>query len=77
MDDRSPYEVAQAALRVIAQHSDLADEDAVQARIMEEIQPESTSYLATIARTRHSVFYYQLQELYRFGNGYGRSKGKL
>ena len=51
MDDRSPYKVAQAALRVIARHSDLADEDAVQARIMAEIRPESAGYLSTIART--------------------------
>ena len=67
MDDRSPYDVGLATLRVIAQHSDLADEKAVQDRIMEAISPESFEYLTSIARTRHSIFYHQLQDLYEFG----------
>jgi DNA-binding NtrC family response regulator len=67
-EDRSPYEAVSALLRTVAAHSQtLKSEEAVLAKILELRGPHWHEYLSTIARAHHSIFYYQLQQLYEFG----------
>jgi transcriptional regulator with GAF, ATPase, and Fis domain len=64
-DDRVPYDIAEAVIRTVAHYSDvLTDERAVMRAIRDYKGPQYTEYLTAIARTRHSIFYHQLQELY-------------
>jgi len=67
-EDRSPYEAVTALLRTVAAHSEtLRSEEAVLQKILELRGPQWHEYLSTIARAHHSIFYYQLQQLYEFG----------
>ncbi len=68
MDDRSHYEVASAVVREITRLSrNLADEDAVWSAFARWRGADLQEYIQTVRRTRHSIFYYQLQHLYEFG----------
>ncbi|MCI0341297.1 MAG: sigma 54-interacting transcriptional regulator [Planctomycetales bacterium] len=67
-DDRSPFASAWAvAQEIVHQRPDLGAAEAVVARGLRDSPEGSAAYGATIARTRHSVFYHQLQQLYAFG----------
>ena len=68
MDDRSHYEVAAAVVREVTRLSkSLPDEDAVWSAFARWRGAQLHEYIQTIRRTRHSIFYYQLQHLYEFG----------
>ena len=67
-DDRSPYTAALAVRAALMQLSDhLKTEEAVMDAVVEAQGPGSQLYVEAIARTRHSIFYHQLQNLYEFG----------
>lgn len=66
-DDRSHYDVAAAVVRKVTQLSrDLPNEDAVWNAFARWRGAALGDYIQTIRRTRHSLFYYQLQHLYEF-----------
>ncbi len=67
-DERSPYEVADAVVRTIAElDPGLPDEEAVWSAFVEWRGGRDLEYIDAIRKTRHSIFYTQLQHLYDFG----------
>ncbi|MHC4502235.1 MAG: hypothetical protein ACYTFI_02940, partial [Planctomycetota bacterium] len=68
LDDRTAFTVAEALARAIAElDPELADEDAVWEAFARRTGSDRTEYIEAVRRTRHSIFYYQLQGLYEFG----------
>jgi DNA-binding NtrC family response regulator len=68
LDDRSPFDAARAVVLTIARLSpELPDPGSVWSAIIGMKGRESRAYLDIIVRTRHSIFYDQMQELYEFG----------
>ncbi len=63
-NERMPFLVAAAVLRVIRQKTNLSDENAAWDAFISWKGREQKEYLDTIFQTRHSIFYHQLQELY-------------
>ncbi len=71
-DARTPFAVADAVVRAILRYdTELRDEDAVWSAFV-SAQPGGDTldreYIDAIRRTRHSIFYPQLQHLYEFGH---------
>ena len=67
MDDRSSYAVAAAVIQTIARLSpEFPDEDAAWEAFIAWKGPELREYIEVIRRTRHSSFFYQLQEMYDY-----------
>ncbi len=67
IDDRTEFAVGEVFARTVAQFApDLADADAVWNEFADS-SGERHDYVEAIRRTGHSIFYYQLQELYDFG----------
>jgi len=66
-DDRSLFEVAKAVVETTAAYSSFPSEDAVWNAYINWKGGADREYIQTIRRTRHSMFFYQLQYLYEFG----------
>jgi DNA-binding NtrC family response regulator len=68
LDDRAPYEAAECVVRIIARLSpQRLDEQAVWQLIYDGVGQRERQYVDAIRRTRHSIFYHQMQQLYEFG----------
>ncbi|MHC4252071.1 MAG: sigma 54-interacting transcriptional regulator [Planctomycetota bacterium] len=68
IDDRTAFPVAEALVETIAGLApDLTDEEAVWNAFVSSTGRDRREYVEAVRRTRHSIFYYQLQELYEFG----------
>ena len=68
LDDRTGFGVAEVLARTIAElDPELPDEDAVWEAFIGWTRRDRREYIEAVRRTRHSIFYYQLQELYEFG----------
>ena len=68
LDERAPYEAAESVVRVIARLSPrgLSEADVWQ-MIFSGVGAQERQYVEAIRRTRHSIFYHQMQQLYAFG----------
>ena len=76
LDDRSPFQAAAAVARIVARRCrDLSSEDEVWDEILALREPDDRHYLQAIRQTGHSVFYYQLQQLYEWAIGRSGAKG--
>jgi DNA-binding NtrC family response regulator len=68
IDDRTPYEVAESVVRVIAALSpDGRTEESIWQTIFDGMGDAQRQYIQAIRQTRHSIFYHQMQQLYEFG----------
>jgi len=72
MDDRTGFAVAEVLARTIAEYageaaSDMACEEAVWDAFVSSTGRDRREYIEAVRRTGHSIFYYQLQQLYEFG----------
>jgi transcriptional regulator with PAS, ATPase and Fis domain len=68
-DDRTPYDVAAAVVRVIQRLAPgFANEEAVWQAFANWRGAALGDYLRAVRQTEHAVFYYQMQYLYEFGS---------
>lgn len=66
--ERVPYSIVEAILETIADHSlDLPSVEEISKAIFEAQGEQRKGYWEAIQRSRHSIFYDQLQDLYAFG----------
>jgi DNA-binding NtrC family response regulator len=66
--ERVPYAIVEAILETIAKNSvELPTAEAVSRAIFEAQREETKGYFEAIQRSRHSIFYDQIQHLYAFG----------
>jgi DNA-binding NtrC family response regulator len=67
MVDRSPFEAAEAIVRAVTCHCPrFESEEAVWEAFISRNAPGEKRYFEVLRRTRHSIFYSQLQRLYSF-----------
>jgi DNA-binding NtrC family response regulator len=67
LDDRTPFPAAAAVARIVARRCrDLGHESEVWREILAQREPDDRHYLEAIRQTGHSVFYYQMQQLYNW-----------
>jgi DNA-binding NtrC family response regulator len=68
LDDRASFSVAEAVVRTIMRLApELPTEDAVWEAFAGPRDRGLVEYLGTVRHARHSIFFYQLQQLYEFG----------
>jgi len=68
VDDRALFIVADSVVQTVAELSDdLVDTDAAWRAYADWKGPGYADYVQAIRQTGHSIFYYQLQEIYEFG----------